>query len=70
METTVEKVGDIQKCLFNGFLIYIIHSPPGMINWNISSSIFCSDENLSAIQQMSLNDKIEQEKALLSQAHY
>lgn len=46
METIAEKlcrkVEDIQKCLFNGFLIYIIHSPPGMVNWNTSSSIlFC-----------------------------
>lgn len=53
METTAEnlyrKVEGIQKCLFNGFLIDIIHNPPEMVNWNTSSSILCSDENLSAI---------------------
>lgn len=53
METTAEKlyrkVRDIQKCLFNGFLIDTIHNPPEMVNWNTSSSVFCSDENMSAI---------------------
>lgn len=48
-EKLCRKVGDIQKCLFNGFLIAIIHSPPGMVNWNTSSSIFFSDENLLAV---------------------
>lgn len=48
-ENLFRRMGDIQKCLFNGFLIGIIHSPPEIVNWNTSSSIFCSDENLSAI---------------------
>lgn len=45
-------------------MLFTVH-----LGWSteIHQAVFSSDENLSAIQPMSLNDKIKEEKLLLSQ---